>query len=243
MTLSPPTPSTGHASSAWVWMHHSVADYERDPYQITVTPSTFQRQLTWLRRRGLRGVSVVELLTGPGGRELVGLTFDDGYADFMTTVVPALHRFGFTATVYVLAGRLGGSNSWDADAPHKALMTGEQVRAAAGAGMEIGSHGLRHLHLPELRPDQLADEVGRSRELLREVSGQEVAGFAYPYGDAGEREFEAVREAGYTHASHVGHPTPVTAFSIPRTFVGERDRGARLTAKRVRHELRRRSSR
>jgi len=50
--------------------------------------------------------------------------------------VPILRRFGFTATVYVLAERLGGDNGWDAEGPRKALMTAEQVRQVAEAGWD-----------------------------------------------------------------------------------------------------------
>jgi hypothetical protein len=38
-----------------VLMYHSVAEYERDPFQVTVTPRRFERQLRWMRRHGLRG--------------------------------------------------------------------------------------------------------------------------------------------------------------------------------------------
>jgi hypothetical protein len=81
----------------------------------------------------------------------VGLTFDDGYADFATTAVPILRRYGFTATVYVLADRLGGVNEWDQGAPRERLMTAVQVRAVASAGMEVGFHGLRHAGSGDLR--------------------------------------------------------------------------------------------
>lgn len=245
MTVSPGEVSRRPVGSAWVLMYHSVAEYSHDPYQITVTPATFERQLRWLHRRGLRGVTVAEMLAAQarGDRRVVGLTFDDGYADFATAVVPTLRRFGFTATVYVLAQRLGDSNEWDADAPRKPLLSAEQVREIAGVGMEIGSHGLRHVHLPTLSHELLAHELGHSRAILRELSGQRVDGFAYPYGEAGEREIDAVRTAGYTHACHAGHPDVATVHSIPRSFVGERDRGARLAAKQVRHELNWRRSR
>jgi peptidoglycan/xylan/chitin deacetylase (PgdA/CDA1 family) len=81
----------------------------------------------------------------------VGLTFDDGYADFATTAVPILRRYGFTATVYVLADRLGG-----------------------------GSHGLRHVSLPTVSQGELTAEVAHSRKVLGELLEQEISGFAYP---------------------------------------------------------------
>ena len=58
----------------WVLMYHSVAeitDASDDPYQVTVSPDRLDRQLRWLRKRGLRGVAVGELLraraAGQGG--------------------------------------------------------------------------------------------------------------------------------------------------------------------------------
>jgi peptidoglycan/xylan/chitin deacetylase (PgdA/CDA1 family) len=68
-------------------MYHSVADCTDDPYRITVTPERLDGQLAWLRRRGLTGVSVTDLLTARARGEshgLVGLTFDDGYATAAT---------------------------------------------------------------------------------------------------------------------------------------------------------------
>lgn len=47
------------------------------------------------------------------GRGLVGLTFDDGYTDFVDTALPLLRAHGCGATLFVLPGRLGGENAWD----------------------------------------------------------------------------------------------------------------------------------
>ena len=131
-------------------MYHSITNYTADPYLVTVSPQRFEEQMRWLRRRGLRGVSIRELLSARqagGGRSLVGLTFDDGYTDFADQVVPILRRYGFTGTVFAIAGRLGLDNSWDIKGPRKPLMTADQLREVAAAGMEIGSHGMNHVSL------------------------------------------------------------------------------------------------
>lgn len=106
-------------STPWIAMYHSVGDCSDDPYRITVTPERLDRQLSWLRGRGLRGVSVSELLTAPSRTGLVGLTFDDGYADFVDHALPVLARHDCGATLFVLPGRLGGDNAWDPLGPRK----------------------------------------------------------------------------------------------------------------------------
>ena len=72
---------------------------------MTMTPQRFERQMRWLRGRGLRGVSMAELLdsaTERRARGMVGLTFDDGYQNFVRLAMPVLKRYGFTATAFVL---------------------------------------------------------------------------------------------------------------------------------------------
>jgi peptidoglycan/xylan/chitin deacetylase (PgdA/CDA1 family) len=221
-------------------MYHSVSPYEQDPYLITVSPQRFDQQMHWLRRRGLRGVSVSELLAARErgrARRLVGLTFDDGYADFLEYALPVLAAHRFTATVFVLAGRLGGENSWDAEGPRKPLMTARQVRRAADAGMEIGSHGLRHISLPTADRATLTAETENSRAVLQAASGQQVTGFCYPYGHLDGRVVGAVAAAGYSHGCAIWRSAYTGQFALPRIYVGDYDSSWRLWAKAARHWL------
>lgn len=236
-------PAAGRTAPPWVLMYHSVADSASDPYRITVSPHRLGRQLGWLAARGLRGVGVAELLrerAAGRGENLVGLTFDDGYQDFLDHAVPLLHRHRCTATVFVLAGRLGGTNVWDPLGPRKRLLTAEGVLAAAGAGMEIGCHGLLHRELPRLDDAALHEETAHSRELLTRITGTPPAGFCYPYGTLDARAVAAVRAAGYAYGCGID-PGPLTGLhAVPRVHVSEQDNALRLHLKRRLHPVRRR---
>lgn len=219
-----------------VLMYHSVSPYDEDPFQVTITPQRFERQMRWLRRRGLRGVSMAELLdavAGGGARRLVGLTFDDGYADFVTDAMPVLQRYGFTATAFVLAGRLGGENAWSRPGPHKSLLTADQVREISCAGIEIASHGLEHVSLLKVDDARLRDETVRSRAILQELLGHPIRGFAYPYGHSDQRVLAAVQTAGYDYACAVRPWSGIGRHAIPRTSAFEHDNSWRLDAKRM----------
>lgn len=244
--MAQPTRIRSTGTLPLVLMYHSVSPYTQDPYRVTVSPGRFEQQLQWLRRRGLRGTSMRELLAAERtgrSRRLVGLTFDDGYADFAETVLPILHRYDFTATVFVLAERLGGHNAWDPEGPRKALMTEDEVRRVAAGGMEIGSHGMLHRPLGSVAEQALVDEVQHSRTVLERITEQPVPGFCYPYGDVSERVVEAVREAGYDYGCAIWRSALSGRHALPRTYVGDRDRGLRLHAKRFRHELASRTAR
>jgi peptidoglycan/xylan/chitin deacetylase (PgdA/CDA1 family) len=224
------------ATMPLVLMYHSVAPYDEDPFQVTMTPQRFERQMRWLRGRGLRGVSMAELLDALAAgraRRLVGLTFDDGYQDFVTYSMPILKRYGFTATMFVLAGRLGGENVWSRPGPNKALLTADQVREIADAGMEIGSHGLDHVSLLKTDDAQLREEVVHSRAVLEELLGRSIRGFAYPYGYLDDRVVGAARAAGYDYACAVLPSSEIGRHAISRTHVHEGDSWWRLDAKRA----------
>ncbi|GAA4056419.1 polysaccharide deacetylase family protein [Nonomuraea soli] len=220
-----------------VLMYHSVDDYQEDPYLITVKPQRFRAQMAWLKRHRLRGVSMKELLRAQKAARadrLVGLTFDDGYADFAIHALPVLLQHGFTATVFAVTSRLGGDNSWDPLGPRKPLMDAQQLRAITGHGMEVGSHTQTHLSLPGATAAEIRAEVEDSRQQLSAVLGHEVTGLAYPYGHADRAAIDAVRAAGYTYACGI-KPDGADRYCLPRTHVGDRDRYLRLKAKRALH--------
>ncbi len=227
-------------SQPWILMYHSVGDPTGDPYGITVARDRLDRQLGWLRRRRLTGVDVGTLLRAHAAgrsRHLVGLTFDDGYTDFLHEALPVLRRHACTATVFVLPGRCGGSNEWDPLGPRKRLMTEEDIRSVVAAGMQIGSHGLYHQRLAGLSDDALHQETRRSRELLHEITGTAPESFCYPYGIVDRRAADAVRAAGYTYGFAIDPGPLLGPYALPRTHISHADRNLRLWVKRLRHRF------
>jgi peptidoglycan/xylan/chitin deacetylase (PgdA/CDA1 family) len=71
------------------------------------------------------------------------------------------------------------------------------LREMAAAGMEIGSHGMRHRYLSTLTGAEAREEIFRSRELISEKTGAEVLSFAAVGGHMARRELEYAWEAGY----------------------------------------------
>ncbi|WP_369186649.1 polysaccharide deacetylase family protein [Streptomyces sp. R08] len=246
MAASVDSPTTGRRVTGpvpWVAMYHSVGDCSDDPYRITVSPDRLAQQLRWLRGRGLRGVSMTDLLAARArgeGQGLVGLTFDDGYADFVDNALPLLARWGCGATLFVLPGRLGGDNAWDPQGPRKPLLTADGIRQAAAGGVEIGSHGLTHVDLTKADDDTLHAEVAESRSRLRELTNSPVGGFCYPYGTIDARAMDAVRAAGYAYACAIDPGELNGPHALPRVHIGQNDTAVRLFLKYRLHRLRRR---
>jgi len=220
-----------------ILMYHAVVTVARDPNKICVTPSRFAEQMAWLERHGLRGVGIGMLADAMRtGRQhgLVGITFDDGYVNVIEGALPVLRSHGFGATVFVVTGRLGGTNDWeDGSAPSWPLVSARQVETLAAAGIEIGSHGVNHVPLAGARPAELSSEVGASRAQLAAIIGTEIRGFAYPYGSMDARARQAVRDAGYEYACAVDvKASDKGLMALPRVYIGQQDGVARMAVKR-----------
>ena len=87
-------------------MYHGVGEVPEDPNHLFVSPRRFAEQMAWLERCGLRGVgvgSLTDAMREDGGRGLVGITFDDGYASVLESALPELKRREFGATVFILS--------------------------------------------------------------------------------------------------------------------------------------------
>jgi peptidoglycan/xylan/chitin deacetylase (PgdA/CDA1 family) len=143
----------------------------------------------------------------------------------------------FSATAFVIAGRMGGVNGWDVRGPRKPLMTAGDVREAAAAGIEIGSHGLRHVTLERTTGLALQREQQVSRDILQDLTGAGVGGFCYPYGHLDDRVVDGVQEAGYEYGCAIWSGELTGTYALPRVFVGSADGPPRLRAKWLRHRL------
>jgi len=80
------------------------------------------------------------------------------------------------------------------------IMTWDQIRALARAGMDVESHGRRHRVLQTLDAEALQDDLIGSRQELEAQLGRPVRALAYPVGRRikGERHIRAaLAAAGY----------------------------------------------
>ncbi len=198
------------------------------PYRgLTVHPNDFRRQMIWLRRLGYRGLSMGALmpyLKGEKHGKVIGITFDDGYANVLQNALPILEECGFTATNYFVVRQLGGSNIWDQTegVPSAALMDKNGLKDWVKAGHEVGSHTLNHPVLSRLSPELALNEIRDSKTELEQISGTEVTAFCYPYGKYIDETAAFVKESGYLSATTTARGLvrmDDNLFTLPRVEV------------------------
>lgn len=186
-----------------VLCYHGVGAPPRvdDPEFLCVHPDRLRTHIGLLRQAGFSFVTASELAArvagGASTRRLAVLTFDDGYEDNHSTLLPLLREFDVPATVFVATGLIGGPNPWMRPGSGLRMLTEAEIRTLAGAGIEIGAHTVTHPNLSGLDLDACRIEVGDSKATLEALVGTPVTAFAYPYFFHGPAAVEAVRQAGF----------------------------------------------
>lgn len=220
-------PPYSHRQASWlpVLGYHRVLPDGLDSGHggLCVTTTRLTAQMRWFARLGFRTIAldtVAHLLDNglPVPPRRFVITFDDGYLDTLTYAVPVLERFGFTATVFVVPGLVGGTNSWDRGrfAPAE-LMRWDQLAGLRRRGFSIGSHTMSHVSLTRLQPDEVWWELSASRRTLQERLDIEVRAFCYPWGDWAPWVAELVSTAGYSLACDDVGRTSNARFVMART--------------------------
>jgi peptidoglycan/xylan/chitin deacetylase (PgdA/CDA1 family) len=131
-------------------------------------------------------------------RPIVTLTFDDGRASNVATVLPVLEKHDLPSTQFCATGLLG----------REGHLTLEDLRAFSRAGHEIGGHTVSHRDLTALSGAELERELRGSKQILERELGITVTSFASPYGLYDERVLDVVRRH---YGSHRGVETGYNA--------------------------------
>lgn len=180
-----------------VLMYHAI---DCSGWKLSVTPEKFERQISYLARKGLV-VQLADVVSYvKGGKKLpvhaAAITFDDGYRDLLTTVLPILERYNVSATVFI-----SSDLSIRTDPTGTPRLTEEELRTLARSPLiTIGSHAKTHTKFVELSSEGMYREAKESADTLERISGKRPIFFAYPFGAHSADAERAVKDAGYEAA-------------------------------------------
>jgi peptidoglycan/xylan/chitin deacetylase (PgdA/CDA1 family) len=239
---APPAGAVAVVSAAWrlaartmrdrgsvILCYHGVgaSTLAEDPSHLRVPPARFRAQLELLLDAGFEFVSVSDFAERAGGGApppgLAALSFDDGMHDNHAVLLPILREYGLPATVYVVTGLIGKPNPWMAAGSRARMMTDDELRELAAAGVELGAHSVTHPDLAELDRERCLLEMSESRTTLERLIGKPVRTFAYPFCTYGEAAVAAACEAGFEAAVTCHGRGGWAPYELRRTMITGRD--------------------
>ncbi|RJQ37973.1 hypothetical protein C4559_02740 [Candidatus Microgenomates bacterium] len=184
-----------------ILMYHYV-EYVQDKgdtirISLDTNPHIFEEQIKTLKNAGYIFLTNNELSKIIDGKYEVPkhpiiLTFDDGYRDFYTDVLPILKKYNVKATAYIISGFTGRPNH----------LTKQQLQEIINSRLvEIGAHTVDHVWLKGKSSKDVTYEVTTSKKQLEEEFQIQITSFAYPFGAFDQQALEIVKNAGFKTAT------------------------------------------
>ena len=98
----------------------------------------------------------------------IALTFDDGPGPYTEKLLDILDKYDAKATFFLIGSKVSGQAS--------------VVRSIQARGHQLGNHSWSHPELPKLSVDQIAGEIDRTNEAIRQATGVKPSILRPPYG-------------------------------------------------------------
>lgn len=188
-------------------LYHNIAENTGkeyyDPY-LNIPADLFEMHIRTLKEAGYNAITYEQYYNyvindEPLPENPVIITFDDGYSSNYIYAYPILKKYNTKATIFVITDRRGMSLSKN---PH---FSWNQAREMADSGIiDIQSHTHSHQAATTLSDFDLVFELKTSKRMIENKLGRKCSVLAFPFGDAGEREIEAAKKAGYLVVNKVG---------------------------------------
>lgn len=204
-----PTPAVG-SQYPTILTYHLILD---EPYtqftNLFVPVADFESQLKNLNSAGYKYLFADQF--GEVSEKSVILTFDDGYEDNYTNMFPLLKKYNARATVFMIAYKINT----------KGYLTSDQIKEMADSGLvQFGSHTSSHYDLRGMGTDKLREELGGSKSMLSNLTGQSVNCICYPAGGYDSATLAVAKEYykfGFT--THSGRYKGEDMLELPRVAV------------------------
>ncbi len=176
--------------------YHTVTNKPDPSSEIyNVPPAEFSAQLDYLNENGYTTITLNDFVRAkrfgdPLPAKPIILTFDDGYENNYTEMLPILEAHGMTAVVFVITNELGKTGYLDL----------WQLKDMQRRGLEIGSHTADHLPLVTLSDDLLVNQIRVSKIFLEWNGLDAIASLSYPNGVYNSQIIQMLKDANYLAA-------------------------------------------
>ena len=116
------------------------------------------------------------------GNKVIALTFDDGPGPYTAHLLDVLDQYGAKATFFLIGSKVSSQAN--------------VVRSIHARGHQLGNHSWSHPELPKLPINQIAGEIDRTNDAIKQATGVTPAILRPPYGAVNGAVLEQLRLRG-----------------------------------------------
>ena len=116
------------------------------------------------------------------GNKVIALTFDDGPGPHTAHLLDILDQYGAKATFFLIGSKVSSQAN--------------VVRNIQARGHQLGNHSWSHPELPKLPADQIASEIDRTNDAIKQATGVTPTVMRPPYGAVNSAVLEQLRLRG-----------------------------------------------
>ena len=116
------------------------------------------------------------------GNKVIALTFDDGPGPHTAHLLDILDQYGAKATFFLIGSKVSSQAN--------------VVRNIQARGHQLGNHSWSHPELPKLPVDQIAGEIDRTNDAIKQATGVKPSILRPPYGAVNSAVLEQLRLRG-----------------------------------------------
>lgn len=167
----------------------------RDSEIYNVPPEDFSAQLDYLQENGYTTITLQDFMRAKRGKQTlpekpIVLTFDDGYADNFTEMLPILEAHNMTAVIYVVTNFIGKEGYLNLD----------QLKEMQKRGLEIGSHTADHIPIDKVSEHILDNQIHGSKQFLDWSGLETIYTFSYPNGAVSDKLINYLKQENFLNA-------------------------------------------
>jgi len=186
-------------------LHHVADNPHASLKKWSISHRKFVELLDCIENKGLKTITFNEIvekkLANTDLENKIILTFDDCPASLFDFAIPELVKRNMKGVFFMPTAYIGASNTWDIEehgTKEVKLMSTDDLKQLNAMGMEIGSHGQKHIRLNNVDHSKAFDDISNSKATLEKVLERPVYSFAYPYGKIPKGYKKMLSTAGYS---------------------------------------------
>jgi poly-beta-1,6-N-acetyl-D-glucosamine N-deacetylase len=202
-----------------VLMYHHISNTAKG--YITITPELFQKQLSYLQKKGYNFITAKEFRNYLSGSPVVDnallVTFDDGYESFYSKAYPILKSLNVPAVNFVVTKNLENPESTyipslsrkeildmtAEDATIKVQCHSDSFHSRTKDGSYFLTSYLQENGSPETANDynkRVLNDTQACIDKLKQLSSTPIDFYAYPFGAYNKAAENVIRQAGINYA-------------------------------------------